>query len=504
MLEIQPMRTEKDFIGSVDIPKDALYGIHSVRAAENFPDHSKFHMEWYKATGIVKLACYNTYTKFKAATSKEYPELIDELRLLDDPVIQSLIKAAGEVSKGKHFKHFIVPAIQGGAGTSINLNINEIIANRALILMGKKPGDYESIDPLESANIYQSTNDVIPTALTVAVMELLKDLESSVNETRAKMEGLEKKYRNTLRLAYTQMQEAVPSTYGILFSTYSDALSRDWWRVSKAFERIKQVNLGGGAIGTGISIPLFFIMEVAAELKRITGLPVAQGENLSDITANQDSYVEVHAILKAHAVNMEKMVSDIRLLASGINAERELSIPDKQTGSTIMPGKVNPVIPEFIISSAHQIYANDHLISELSAMGCLELNAYLPSIGNALLDTLKLLIAMNRSLQTHLLTGLEVDREVAAARLFNSPGITTALSPLIGYHKAAELARYMKEEGKDIFEANSELKIMDQSQLKEMMKPEMLLKKGFTMRDIKDFNEASKASDKNYKDKNRR
>ncbi len=483
------MRTERDFIGPMEIPGDALYGIHSVRAASNFPNKTPFHKEWYMAIGKVKLACYHSYQKFKAASEAEYPDLLKELRIMDAELIQALIAAATEISEGKHFDHFIVPALQGGAGTSINLNVNEIIANLALVKLGKKTGDYKSVDPVEDANIYQSTNDVIPTALTVAAMELLKELEEAVNRSRAETERLEKKYRNSLRLSYTQMQEAVPGTYGVLFSTYSDALSRDWWRISKAFERIKQVNLGGGATGSGISIPLFFIMDVVPELKKLTGLPLAQGENLSDITSNMDPFVEVHAIMKAHAVNMEKIVSDIRLLSSGINQEKEISIPDKQTGSSIMPGKVNPVIPEYVISSAHQVYANDTLITELSGQGCLELNAYLPSIGHALLDSLKLLISMNQSMTEHLLSGLVVHKDVAASKLFMSPGITTALSPFIGYHKAAELAKQMKESGKNIFEANAKLKIIPDSKLADLMKADRLLKKGFTMKDVKGFRE---------------
>lgn len=479
------MRTEKDFIGPMELPDNALYGIHSVRAAANFPNKIAFHAEWYKAIGKVKLACYRTYQKFKNASEAEYPELSSALRILETEAVDALIAAADEVSHGGHIEHFIIPAVQGGAGTSINLNVNEILANRALTKLGKKPGDYAHIDPLEAANVYQSTNDVIPTALTVASMELLKELEEAVNLSRARTEGLEKKYRNSLRLSYTQMQEAVPGTYGILFSTYSDALSRDWWRISKAFERIKQVNLGGGATGTGISIPLFFIMEVVPELKRITNLPLAQGENLSDITANMDAYVEVHAIMKAHAVNLEKIAGDLRLLSSGINMEPELSIPEKQTGSSIMPGKVNPVIPEYVISSAHQVYANDSLIAELAGQGCLELNAYLPSIGHALLDSLKLLISMNKSMTEHLLSGIVIYEEVAASKLFKSPGITTALSPFIGYNKAAELARFMKENSKNIFEANTELNIISDSKLKELMKPDRLLKKGFTLKEIK-------------------
>ena len=260
------MRIEKDFIGEVSIPAGALYGIHSVRARNNFENQVGFSLEWYRATGSVKLACYRTVRKLLKALKKEHPEMITHLNIPDEKTLGAMEAAANAIASGDYFEYFIVPGTQGGAGTSINLNVNEIIANAALLGLGKKPGDYASVDPIESANIYQSTNDVIPTALTVASMQLLNELEAAINKTRATVEKLETRYRNTLRLGYTQMQEAVPSTFGQLFSTYSEALSRDWWRVSKGFERIKVVNLGGGAIGTGIAIPRFFIMEVVPAL----------------------------------------------------------------------------------------------------------------------------------------------------------------------------------------------------------------------------------------------
>jgi len=481
------MRVEKDFLGELSIPNDALYGIHSCRARENFPGSDQFPIEWYRATGIVKLACYHTVRKLLAAVRQEHPDLVNHLRLPDEKTLEALESAATEVSSGSHFDHFIVPALQGGAGTSINLNINEIISNVALKNLGEEPGDYQNLDPIETANIFQSTNDVIPTALTVASMNLLNALEEAINRSRSSVEKLETLYRNSLRLGYTQMQEAVPSSYGQLFSTYSEALSRDWWRVSKAFERIKVVNLGGGAIGTGISIPRFYIMEVVPELKKLTSLPVTQGENLNDATCNLDKWVEVHAILKAHAVNLEKIVSDLRLLASGLIGKPDLSLPEKQVGSSIMPGKVNPVIPEFIISSAHRIYANDQLITSLSAQGCLDLNAYLPEIGYAMLESLKIMIQMNRSLREQLLDGLVVHEEVAREKLFTSPAVTTALSPLIGYNKAAQLAKEMKRTGKDIFSVNKALTIIDPGKLERLMKPENLIKMGFTMSDIREM-----------------
>jgi aspartate ammonia-lyase len=481
-------------MGSRAIPEDALYGIHSLRAKENFPDRSLFHPDWYRAIAKVKLACYVSYSKFKAAVLRKYPHLSAHLKLISEDELNALMAAAGEASEGKHFEHFIVPAIQGGAGTSINLNVNEIIANRALQVLGSKPGDYERIDPIEKANIYQSTNDVIPTALVVASMEKLQLLEEVINQTRSETEKLETRYRNTLRLAYTQMQEAVPSTWGMLFSSYSDALSRDWWRVSKAFERIKQVNLGGGATGTGLSIPRYFLLRVVPELKRLTGLPVTQAENLADATSNQDKWVEVHAILKAHAVNLEKMVSDIRLLSSGLLFPAILRIPTVQTGSSIMPGKVNPVIPEFVISSAHEIYSNDQLITRLAAMGTLELNACLPSLGHAVLRSLDLLTAMNSGLKEKLFAGIEIDEPLSREKLFRSPSVTTALTPYIGYNRAAELAGLMKEKDLDVFEANRCLKSLDHAQLEDILSPSRLIKKGFTMEDIENAIRNKKSS----------
>jgi len=480
------MRTEKDHIGEVSIPVSALYGIHSFRARENFPGQIPFHVEWYRATGTVKLACYLTLRKLMRALQKEHPDMVEHLRIPEDKILGALETAAAAVSGGSYFDQFIVPGTQGGAGTSINLNINEIITNAALLELGKKPGQYHILDPIEGANLFQSTNDVIPTALTVAVLQLLNKLEEAVNLSRFAMEQLETRYRNSLRLGYTQMQEAVPSTYGQLFSTYSEALSRDWWRVSKAFERIKVVNLGGGAIGTGISIPRFFIMEVVPALKKLTSLPVTQSENLVDATSNLDKWVEVHAILKAHAVNLEKMVSDLRMLSSGLSGEREIELPALQVGSSIMPGKINPVVPEYVISSAHRIYANDQKITSLCASGCLELNAYLPEIGIAMLESLKLMISMNGALNEKMLKGLQVHEEIASKKLFRSPAVTTALSPLIGYNRAGELAKKMKENGADIFTANEELGMIEAEKLKKLMEADQLLKKGFTVDDIRE------------------
>ena len=479
------MRTEKDYIGEKQIPGDALYGIHSLRAKENFPDNTPFHIEWYKAIGTVKQACYITYRKFKKAVNEKYDSTKLPHEFIDDRIIDALEDAAVQVGTGRYFDEFIVPAVQGGAGTSINMNINEIITNLALINLNEKPGNYRLIDPIEHANIFQSTNDVVPTGLKVAVMTLLNDLEESINRLRKEVENVESKTRNTIRRGYTQMQEAVPTSYDKLFSSFNNALSRDWWRVSKCFERIKEVNLGGGAVGTGLSIPRFFILQAVPELQKLTGLPVTRGENLPDTTSNLDPFVEVHAILNAHAVNLEKISSDIRLLASDLFKHRNIRLPEKQVGSSIMPGKINPVIPEFVISAAHKIYANNQLITQLAGQGTLELNAYIPVIGHAMLESLKLLIAADKTLAENLFADLRLpDPGSTFEETTSGPSIVTALIPYIGYNKASELAKEMKASGTNIFEANKKLKLIDDEKLKQIISPEALLKLGYSIDDI--------------------
>lgn len=478
------MRTEKDFLGEKQIPGNALYGIHSARASENFPGKISFHVEWYRAIGLTKLACFKTYKSFKKSVHAKYKTGSLPIEFIEDYVIDVLIETALEVSNGDYFENFIVPAIQGGAGTSINMNVNEIIANATLLKLGKKHGEYNFVDPIEHANIYQSTNDVIPTSLKLASIRLLLELEEEINKLRFQIEELEKQHRHHLRIAYTQMQQAVPSSWSMLFSAYNEALSRDWWRVSKCFERIKVVNLGGSAVGTGISLPRFFIMEVVSVLQKLSGLPITRSENLHDATSNLDSIVEVHAILKSHAVNLEKIVSDIRLLASDLAGSGEITIPQQQVGSSIMPGKINPVIPEYAISISHKVYSNDQLISSLCAQGCLDLNAYLPVIGHALLESIKLLICANQSLNNNLFKGLKVDTQLAAERLFSSPAITTALVPYIGYNKASELAKEMKAKNISVFEANQNLKLFEKNKLKTILEPHNLLKLGFSVNDL--------------------
>lgn len=478
------MRTEIDILGELDVPKDALYGIHSLRARKNFPSESLFHVEWYETLATVKLACYQSVIAYRKAAGESFPEAELPDSLPSDAVLDAMCQVAGEASRGAFFPDFIVPAVQGGAGTSINMNVNEIIANAANIRLGGKPGDHHLVDPFMHANVFQSTNDVVPTALKVSAMLLFRGLEGSINRLRSSVERIEGDNRSHLRMAYTEMQRAVPSSYGMLFSAYNEALSRDWWRVSRCQERLKLVNLGGGAAGTGIAVPRFFIMDVVSRLQQLTLLPLARSENLADATQNLDSLVEVHAILKALAVNLEKMSADLRLLASGLAGQPEVVLPAVQAGSSIMPGKVNPVIPEYVISVAHKVYSNDLLIGGLCGQGSLDLNPYLPVIGHALLESIKLLKGACDTLAGQLFHAIKVNEGTAYQNLLYSPTLSTALIPLVGYREAGRIARLMQEKGVGILEANRELKLVDPDKMKEVLLPENLLKLGYSLKDM--------------------
>jgi len=476
------MRKEKDLVGFHEIPEDALYGIHSIRARENFTYATPFNKHWYVAMGMVKKAVYQCYKEYKRSALKTDQKF--ESYFFSDEILEALLSAADEVIQCKHYNWFIVPALQGGAGTSINMNVNEIIANASLTILGRKPGEYHFIHPLQHANIFQSTNDVVPTALRVAVMQLLKELEQSINRLRIEVEQKEKETHLIVRLGYTQMQAALPTTYGRLFSAYSDALSRDWWRVSKCFERIKVVNLGGGAIGTSLSVPRFIVMEVVGYLQRLTNLPITRAENHADATSNLDSLVEVHAILKAHAVNLEKIASDLRLLAADVSGNPDISLPAEQTGSSMMPGKVNPVISEYVISIAHKVYTNDQLITSLCAQGCLELNAYLPIIGDAMLESIQLLVHADEALAIRMINGIQINPAVALEKAYKAPAITTVLLPLLGYDKATEIAVYMKTHSVSILEANEKMNFIDMKKLTDLLSTESLQQQGFRLSDF--------------------
>ncbi len=411
---------EKDLLGEMAVPKDAHWGIHTQRAIQNFPiSAQKVNPLLIRALARVKKACClaNAQTGF---LSQEKSLLIGQ--------------ACQEISDGGLADQFPVDALQGGAGTSTNMNLNEVIANRAIELSGGQKGDYSLIHPLEDVNLHQSTNDVYPTAIRVAAVFRLRDLALAVAGLQGAFQEKEKEFADIVKLGRTELQEAVPITLGAEFSAFAEAIARDRWRTFKCEERLRVVNLGGTAVGTGLAAPRDYIFLAIEKLREVTGLGLARGENMLGETANADVFVEVSAILKAHAVNLIKISNDLRLM----NLLSEIRLPELQAGSSIMPGKVNPVLAEAAIQTGIKVIANDGIVTEAAARGTLQINEFLPLLGHALLESLDLLVNIDDLLSTHV-QGIRANREKCLEYFNASPMIITALLPVIGYEEATRL-----------------------------------------------------------------
>jgi len=460
-------RTETDFLGEEQIPAEAFWGIHTSRAVENFPiSGRRIHPELIKAFGEVKLACAQTNIQlgfWKENTKKS----------------QAIEKACFEMSQGFLNEHILVDALQGGAGTSTNMNVNEVIANRALLIMGEKPGKYEIISPLDDVNLHQSTNDTYPTALKIAAIRLLRKLEQSVLNLQETFQQKEKEFAHIVKIGRTQLQDAVLTTLGREMSAYAEALNRDRWRIYKCEERLRVVNLGGTAIGTGLGAPKQFIFRVVDRLRENTNMGLARAENLIDATQNTDVFVEVSGILKACASNLLKISNDLRLLSSGPDAGfGEISLPQKQAGSSIMPGKVNPVIPEAVAQVAIRVMGNDQVIAHACSSGNLELNQFMPLIADALLENLTNLNNACTIFSEHCVAGITANEQVCRKNVENSTASITALIPKIGYQKASEIAKTAQNEFISIKEAAIKLKLISEQEFDELITPESVCKLG--------------------------
>ncbi len=420
----ETFRTEEDFLGSKQIPRAALYGIHTQRALENFPIAQRSVCpELIRAYGAVKLAAAQTN---------------HELGGWDETQFAAITQACSELRDGLLDNHVVVDALQGGAGTSTNMNVNEVIANRALQILGKEPGDYQDIHPINDINRHQSTNDTYPTALKVAAISGLRRLEQAVIALLEAFQEKEREFRGIVKVGRTQLQDAVLTTLGRSMSTYAEALGRDRWRIYKCEERLRVVNLGGTAIGTGLGAPQKYIFRATEKLKAVTGFGLARAENLIDNTQNADVFVEVSGILSACATNLLKCATDLRLMSSGPDAGLgEIHLPAVQAGSSIMPGKVNPVIPEAVSQAAMMVMSNHTTISQACAMGNLELNAFLPLIAESLLESLRLLAQAAQVLAEKCVRGIRANEKRCQAHVHGATATVTALIEKIGY-KAAE------------------------------------------------------------------
>lgn len=445
-------RTEHDLLGELEVPEKAYYGIHALRAHRNFGiSGRRMHPELIRALAQVKKAC---------ALANQ------RAGYLEPAIADAIARAADEVASGKLHGHFIVDALQGGAGTSANMNANEVIANRAIELLGGARGNYSIVHPLDHVNLSQSTNDVFPTAVRVAAIRLLIPAAGAMSDLQRALQEKEKQFAGVVKVGRTEMQDAVPITLGQEFAAWAQAVQRDWWRLYKVEERLRQVNLGGTAVGTGLNADPRYIYSAADILKQVTGLPLARAENMIDVTQNCDVFVEVSGLIKAAAVNLGKIAADLRLLSSGPRAGiGEIRLPALQPGSSIMPGKVNPVATEAVTQAAIQIMANDHAIAVAAMSGQLELNAFLPLIADNLFESLELLRSAAALLAEKCVAGIEADEARCSELLENSFATLTALSPYIGYEAASELAKTAAEKGLTIRQAALESGHFTQEQL---------------------------------------
>ena len=456
------MRIEKDSIGEIEIQEEAVYGIHSVRSSNNFPKSGeKIHPYLIKAFLQVKLAAAETNYKCGLLFKEKFDPIHD--------AIEELIIETEGYMKGNFdsiYDKIIVDPYQGGAGTSLNMNINEAIANTALKISGKEYGDYSVIHPLDDVNMSQSTNDTFPTALRVAAIYLLRELADSFAGLQSSLQKKEDEFKNVLKLGRTQFQDAVPVTLGQEFGAYAQAIARDRWRLYNAEERLRSVNLGGTAVGNSVTAPKEYVLNVNNTLKKITKLPVAKSEDLIDATQNLDVFVEVHGIVKAGTASLIKISNDLRFMSSGPNGGiGEIIIPPKQAGSSIMPGKVNPVILENTIQLCELVKAHDLIISNLVSAGHLELNAFIPMIAHTFLKSLSLLRDCNLNLASNCIDGITADVERCKTNLINSSAIAASLITTFGYETIQEVAKYSYEQKIPFVKALMKSNLLEESEL---------------------------------------
>ncbi|MBN2308422.1 MAG: aspartate ammonia-lyase [Candidatus Hydrogenedentes bacterium] len=460
-------RSEKDLLGEGQVPRDALYGIHTVRALENFPlSGRRVHPELVRAYGTVKLAC--------ALTNQALGVWQD-----DAAKAEAIVRACREMAEGPLTEHVVVDAFQGGAGTSTNMNVNEVIANRALALLGAPPGAYERVSPLDDVNRHQSTNDTYPTALRLAAIRLLHALEERVVALQEAFQAKEKEFAHVVKVGRTQMQDAVLTTLGREMAAYAEAFARDRWRIYKCEERLRLVNLGGTAIGTGLAAPRQYIFRVVDALRDLTGIGFARAENLVEATQNADVFVEVSGILKACAASLLKVCTDLRLLSSGPEAGLgEIRLPARQAGSSIMPGKVNPVIPEAVSQAALFVMGTDQVIASACALGSLELNAFLPLVAACLLPGCDMLAAACGILRTHCVDGIVANEAACRAHVDASTATVTALLPALGYEQAAEVAQRASATGRTVLDVCIEDGFLDRATYERLVSPEAVCRLG--------------------------
>ncbi len=456
-------RIEHDLLGEREIPADAYWGIHTLRALENFAISGKAigsYPDLVRALALVKQAA--------TLANRDLGQL--------EPTLADAIKTACEdIARGELQDQFVVDVIQGGAGTSTNMNANEVIANRALEHLGRPKGDYAFLHPINHVNMSQSTNDVYPTALCVAACFAIRELLDAMAELRLAFAAKAEEFKNILKIGRTQLQDAVPMTLGQEFSTYAVMLGEDEARLREAISLIREINLGATAIGTGINTDIRYSRLAVKYLVELSGLPLIAAENLIEATQDTGAFVQLSGVLKRVACKLSKTCNDLRLLSSGPQAGfNEIHLPARAAGSSIMPGKVNPIIPEVVNQVAFEVIGNDMTITMASEAGQLQLNAFEPIIAHSLFKSIQHLAAGCRTLTQHCVIGITANTSLLAERVRTSAGLATALNPHIGYENATRVAQEALRTGRGVAELVMEMGLMRQEELDSVLHPEVL------------------------------
>lgn len=460
-------RVEKDSIGTKDVPENVYYGVQSLRAAENFHITGlNMHPEIINSLAYIKKAAAITNC---------------EAGLLDKRRTQAIVQACDEILEGKFREDFIVDPIQGGAGTSLNMNANEVIANRAIEILGGKKGDYSVVNPNDHVNCGQSTNDVIPTAGKMTSLRLLKKLKKQLLRLHSALEQKADEFDSVIKMGRTQLQDAVPIRLGQEFKAYSVAILRDLNRMDKAMDEMRTLNMGGTAVGTGLNADESYLRRIVPNLSEISGMDLVQAYDLIDATQNLDSFVAVSGAVKACAVTLSKIANDLCLMSSGPRAGfGEINLPAKQNGSSIMPGKVNPVIPEVVNQVAFNAIGNDMTITMAAEAGQLELNAFEPIIFYCLFQSIDTIAYAVNTFVDNCVIGITANETRCRYFVENSVGIITAICPYVGYQKAAEIAKEAIKTGESVRKLIIETGLLTKEQMDEIMDPVQMTEPGIS------------------------
>mgnify|MGYP001101507418 FL=1 len=456
-------RSEYDLLGEKDIPADVYWGVHTARAVENF-----------QVTGT-PIGRYTHLIRGLAFVKEAAAVANHELGLLSRERLDAIVRACREIRAGELHEQFVVDVIQGGAGTSTNMNANEVIANRALELLGHAKGEFQHLHPNEHVNIGQSTNDVFPSALKIAAWHGISGLIESMAYLRAAFEAKAAEFKDVLKMGRTQLQDAVPMTLGQEFTTYAVMLAEDEQRLREAQQLICELNMGATAIGTGITAHPDYAARVIAHLRAITGIPLATAPNLIEATQDCGAFVQLSGVLKRVATKLSKSCHDLRLLSSGPRAGLgEINLPAVQAGSSIMPGKVNPVIPEVVNQIAYEVIGNDVTVTFAAEAGQLQLNAFEPIIAHSLFKSVGHLSAGCRTLADRCVSGITANVQHMRDAVTNSIGIVTALNPYIGYAHATAVAQAAHASGGSVYDEVLRRGLMTREQLDAVLRPETL------------------------------